>query len=104
VIDSLTTRTRMSYCPKCGYKFDSATSFEGEAPKAGDISICFECVALLVFNPDLTLHAITDAELAEFKREAPKQYRQMEKLRQGVESFSRACAAWANQKRKVAKN
>jgi hypothetical protein len=38
-------------CPGCGGKIDGATSLRGKrAPKAGDLTVCFYCAALLQFH------------------------------------------------------
>lgn len=46
----------MTPCPTCGYAIDAATLLNyGDArPAAGDLSLCLNCGALLVFDgPDV---------------------------------------------------
>ena len=53
-----------SVCPSCGAINDAATDPTGKAaPKPGDISLCFRCGHLCAFADDLTLRALTDAEM-----------------------------------------
>ena len=40
-------------CPECGDKLDRATSPKGETPEPGDVSICFNCGTILVFDDKL---------------------------------------------------
>jgi hypothetical protein len=35
-----------------------------DSPSPGDLTMCFACTALLVFDQPPALHAMTDAELA----------------------------------------
>jgi hypothetical protein len=41
-------------CPVCGYKLDAATSADLKQPdlrpSPGDLSICFECTSVLIFD------------------------------------------------------
>ena len=40
-------------CPRCGYRFDAATSLAGNGrPTVGDISICLVCGAPIEFRAD----------------------------------------------------
>lgn len=50
-------------CPVCANKLNAATG--AKAPKAGDLSICFVCSALLTFNDDMTVRSLSDVELKE---------------------------------------
>jgi hypothetical protein len=56
-----------SNCPRCGYEMNLASSpwrdDDDEKPKAGDYSICMQCGAALVFNPNLTHRLMTDEEM-----------------------------------------
>jgi len=61
-------------CPKCGYKnMDTATDVEGTAvaPKPGDVSICWGCGGLLVFDEGMRMYAPSRAELDRIFEEAP---------------------------------
>jgi hypothetical protein len=67
-----------SECPACGYVVDAATCITepGARPSAGDISVCLDCAALLVFGgDDLQVRLMTKAEEAAFALEHPKPYR-----------------------------
>lgn len=58
-------------CPVCGYHVDSAADIEGDSqPSPGDVSICFKCGEILVFNPDLTQ---SQAPLDSLLKLSPKQ-------------------------------
>lgn len=43
------------HCPSCGTKLDGWTALDKGQPKPGDITICLECVTVLVFGEGLTL-------------------------------------------------
>ena len=49
-------------CPQCGNHNTGASMDEDASPVAGDISICFYCGYVSVFNEDLSLRAITTDE------------------------------------------
>lgn len=54
-------------CPVCSSKVNAAT---GKAPpKAGDLSVCFVCCALLTFNDDMTIRNLSDVELKDIDAE-----------------------------------
>jgi hypothetical protein len=53
-------------CPTCRALHNAATTPKGRVkPRANDVSVCCNCAALNVFNPDLTLRAPTREDLAE---------------------------------------
>lgn len=58
----------MTPCPTCGYAIDAATLLNyGDArPAAGDLSLCLNCGALLIFDgPDVNaIRRITPEEEA----------------------------------------
>jgi uncharacterized protein (DUF983 family) len=57
------TDTPKNNCSRCGSEMDAATGFDPEArPKEGSISMCAYCGKLALFNADLTLRPLTDAE------------------------------------------
>jgi hypothetical protein len=62
-----TTETPGNVCLKCGYKFEAASGAYDNAitPEEGDISVCLNCGAALVFNKDLSLRYPTPEEKAE---------------------------------------
>lgn len=53
-------------CPGCGQQFSAASNVKDTLapiePKAGDVTVCIGCSAVLVFEPDLSLHLITAKE------------------------------------------
>jgi hypothetical protein len=59
------TRLPESRCPFCDHKFDAASGEGTEAPKPGDLTICLYCASPLRFTDDLTVRAMTRAEIAE---------------------------------------
>jgi hypothetical protein len=64
----LTTIVKKSSCPTCGKVFDSATCATGnEAPKPGDVTVCFGCGMILVFTEDMGVRPMTPSERADFR-------------------------------------
>jgi hypothetical protein len=52
-----------SECPRCGKEIDAVDEVGGDAfPSEGEFSICFGCLGVNVFNPDLTLRLPTKLE------------------------------------------
>lgn len=68
---ALTTGYRGANCPKCGKLLDAATSATGGVtpPRSGDLTVCIQCAAALVFTDDLRLRLMTGEEM----RDAPKE-------------------------------
>lgn len=64
------SRVPETRCPKCGAGLDGVTSLRGFVPTPGAIAICAYCGQTLVFMPDLTQRAATEAEIAEFERDS----------------------------------
>lgn len=62
-----TTELPPSACPYCGGKIEAHTGI-GRAvePKPGDVSICFGCAGVLVFDVELRPRLPTIAETARF--------------------------------------
>lgn len=56
------SETKPSNCPSCNASIELAGNDFGRSPEKGDISICLDCQAILVFNEDLTIRAITQEE------------------------------------------
>lgn len=54
-------------CPVCHTKIDAATANDqsGVEPHEGDISICMECTAFLIYNADLSSREMSVDELAD---------------------------------------
>jgi hypothetical protein len=53
------------HCPVCGYELDAATcaSDKVSRPKPGDVSICFKCANILVFDADMKLREPMSKEM-----------------------------------------
>lgn len=65
-----TTSVPEQLCPKCGYLMEATTPLDGGAlPKDGDVSICLNCGAILIFTAELKMRAATDQEVAEIMRD-----------------------------------
>jgi len=52
-------------CPACGTRLDAATSIcEGTpAPRPGDVTICIDCTAVMMFAEDLTVRLVKPGEI-----------------------------------------
>jgi hypothetical protein len=75
-------------CPVCGTPLDAARQVKGmAAPVPGDLTLCFECTSLLVFDQPPALHAMTDAELAALDED---EYEMLRFAKQHLEAFKRA--------------
>jgi hypothetical protein len=57
------TRLPLSHCLSCGRELDAATSLHGATPNSGDITVCMKCGHVMAFADDLTVRALTDAEM-----------------------------------------
>lgn len=59
-------RVPLSPCVSCGHPNDSSTPLRKDhTPSSGDISICLYCGHIAAFAEDLTLRALTSAEICE---------------------------------------
>ena len=59
---------RPCLCPWCGYTLDAATAPRepnSKRPAPGDVSVCFSCAAVSLYDDQLAVRRATDAELAE---------------------------------------
>jgi hypothetical protein len=64
-----THRVPSCRCPKCGKELGRATeTVRGQTPRPGCLSFCLECEAMLMFQDDMTLRLVTDAEQSEIMR------------------------------------
>jgi hypothetical protein len=61
-----TTKLPVHTCTACGAANDAA-SHEQATPSSGDVSLCWYCGELTLFNEDLTQRAPTEEELAAIK-------------------------------------
>jgi len=63
-------RVPTSICPSCSAPNDGAQQINGrQMPRPGDVSICFYCGELGIFNSDLSLRAPSVAELEIMRRD-----------------------------------
>lgn len=75
-------------CPVCSAPIDSASQLKGmDTPSPGDLTLCFACTALLMFDQPPALHAMTDAELAGLEDD---EYEALRFAKQQLEAFKRA--------------
>jgi hypothetical protein len=60
-----TTRMMPQNCPKCGGRFTGAVYAESDdiLPRPGDLTLCIECVTVLVFEPGMTVREFTREEM-----------------------------------------
>lgn len=66
------TRVGLNICPHCGKKLDSVSDIEDEesvTPMPGDVSLCFGCTGILVFDQLLRPRKPTKAELKEIRQD-----------------------------------
>jgi hypothetical protein len=59
------------FCPRCGRAINAVTDPLGreKRPKAGDLSICWGCAALLQFDSALLLSLADESALSDRERE-----------------------------------
>lgn len=59
------TRTPECRCLACGHKISAASEMDntGERPVEGNLTVCLYCGAVMMFDHDLTLRGMTDAEM-----------------------------------------
>lgn len=59
-------------CPGCGHELTAATSPDDESlqPKAGDLTVCVYCTAMLRFDKTMHLESLTQAEVEALEPEA----------------------------------
>lgn len=73
-------------CPGCGKSLDASTAIHGDLqPIPGDYSVCIYCTLFMVYEDDLTLRRLTNAEL---RRMLPEDRRQLEAAAAAVRRVS----------------
>jgi hypothetical protein len=77
------TGVRASECPACGHPLNAATGIDDPSarPSPGDVSICWECAAVLAFTEDLSVRLMSNAEVAELSRDDPALYDTVQRAR-----------------------
>jgi hypothetical protein len=64
-----TTRVKPNHCPACKEPVDAATGVEPKTkPKPDDISFCWKCGQVLLYNADLTSRIPSQRELDDIKQ------------------------------------
>jgi len=57
-------RVPQSFCPLCGHKLDAASGMDtDDRPSPGDAGVCIQCATPLIYQDDLTMRAMTQAEI-----------------------------------------
>lgn len=83
----VTTVTQNNKCPGCGTKVNAATGTDGvSVPVAGDLSVCFKCGTLLVFNKDLSVSLLDLEQLVSLDQDVRDE---LEKIQIYVTSFKK---------------
>lgn len=64
IIPSKIHRSPESHCPTCNHTFTVATSTTGDPnePRTGDVSICFKCGEVLIYDYNLKLVRPNESE------------------------------------------
>lgn len=68
----MTSALPIGECPNCGTALDEVTSMTGserKRPREGDLSICMNCGALLVFRSDLSMARARSSDLGDVTAE-----------------------------------
>ncbi|MBY0559895.1 hypothetical protein [Hyphomicrobium sp.] len=65
ISDAVSIETPPNRCPVCGEVNELTTGVGAARPAEGDLSLCFSCGTLSIFNADLTIRPPTEAEQAE---------------------------------------
>jgi hypothetical protein len=89
-----------SKCPHCGEKLTHASPIDGEGgPEPGNISLCCMCGEVLLFDQELRMVPIPEAELAELK--ANEAWKKIEIAQHHIKgrAYGRKCESMAEQYR-----
>lgn len=83
----VTTVTQDNECPGCNKTVNAATGTDGvSVPSQGDLSICFNCGTLLVFNEDLTVRILELEELVLLDQTVRDELNQIQNAVRGVKN------------------
>lgn len=69
--DGITPKIPMQSCPQCGYDMNAATAtlLKNRAPKAGDVTFCFNCGHMMLFDSGLMMVEITPEVWSEMHKQ-----------------------------------
>ena len=76
-----------SRCPFCGYRSETASAPGDKSPEPGHIAVCISCASVLVFNDDLRLRAMTQAEFADLH---PDNRKEILLIQRGIRMLDRS--------------
>ena len=67
----MTSRMPESRCLNCGHKFNAAGGVNSEdAPEPGNICLCIDCGAVMLYAEDLTVRGMTREEMDDLTNDA----------------------------------
>lgn len=64
-----TTRLKDDECPACKTKLSAASSNRGQVPEPGDLSVCIDCGAWMVFREDMSLKLAEESDVKDLSQE-----------------------------------
>ena len=69
-------------CPSCKTSTPLATNLSGEhvQPENGDMSVCYKCGSVNIFDSNLDVVIASDDEIADFKLTSPDAYVMMRRV------------------------
>lgn len=72
-------RIKKSTCRECGTQLDGASEVTGleRKPKSGDVSVCFMCGCLSMFDKDMDLVEIPE-DIVEMIRDEPETWEEIQ--------------------------
>lgn len=79
MIEILSTRHRVSFCPQCRHVLDTATSATGDRPGPGSFSVCIECRTPLKFGPNMELLRLSKSEMRLFRKSLRRTLKKMKR-------------------------
>ena len=59
----------MSNCPYCKTQIDMASNPNpGLIPQPGDVAICFHCLSVCIYDQNMEMRVMSEAEIAEMQK------------------------------------
>ncbi len=87
---SRTIHTPENSCPYCNHVLDACSPPGGlDSPSPGDLSVCIKCGGLLELKKDLTVQALEEGKLLQFRFADPKGFATLMQLRNGILSLQK---------------